>query len=521
MNTNMKLIAVLVAGLALGGGATWYVLKHQDAPSTETTQGGMPAAKAEKTVLYWYDPMVPDQHFDKPGKSPFMDMDLVPKYAGEDEAGTVSIDPRVVQNLGIRTAQAERGRLWRRIDTVGYVRADDNRIKFLQARVNGWIEGLHVHTLNDPVKQGQLVAEVYSPDLYTAQAEFLLALKHPEDAGWIAAARQKLAFLGLSQGQIAALEKTGKPLRRVNYHAPAGGIVSRIAVHEGAQVSAGMPILEITDLSNVWVTAEVMESQAAWVAPGKSVEVRVDSLPGEVFEGTVDYLYPTVNSATRTHPVRIVLANKGLKLKPGMFATVTLYGGKGEEAVLVPSEAVITTGKRSIVLVTAGAGKFQPVEVKTGMESDGRTAILDGLSGGEQVVTSGQFLIESEANLKGALEKLKPLSSAVHTGTGVITRVDAKSGALEMAHDPIPSLDWPSMTMEFDVKDTAVLQGLKTGDKVEFDLVKEKSGFPVTAIRLSKPGKAADTPATKTAAPPVVQPMAPSGQGSHSGHAGH
>ncbi|MCP5279072.1 MAG: efflux RND transporter periplasmic adaptor subunit [Thiobacillus sp.] len=514
MNTNMKLIAALIAGLALGGGATWYVLKHQGAKATETAQDGMPATQGEKAVLYWYDPMVPDQHFDKPGKSPFMDMDLVPKYAGEDEAGTVSIDPRVVQNLGIRTAQAERGRLWRRIDTVGYVRADDNRVQFLQARVNGWIEGLHVHTLNDPVKRGQLIAEVYSPDLYTAQEEFLLALKHPEDAGWIAAAKQKLAFLGLSQGQIANLEKNGKPLRRVNYYAPTGGIVTKIAVHEGAQVTAGMPILEITDLSRVWVTAEVMESQAAWITPGKSVEISVESLPGEVFEGTVDYLYPTVNTATRTHPVRIVLANKGLKLKPGMFAQVTLYGGKGEDAVLVPSEAVITTGKRSIVLVSAGEGKFQPVEVTTGMSSDGRTAILEGLSGGEQVVTSGQFLIESEANLKGALEKLKPLSSAVHTGTGVITKVDAKSGELEMAHDPIPSLDWPSMTMEFDVKDKAALQGLKAGDKVEFDMVKEDGGFPVTAIRLRDVGKSAG----KAIDQPAAKPM---DHGSHSNHSGH
>ena len=484
MNANTRLIFTLLAGLSLGGSATWYALKHQGAGQpTDNAGQTAPATMEEKPVLYWYDPMVPDQHFDKPGKSPFMDMDLVPKYAGEEETGTVSIDPRVVQNLGIRTAQAERGRLWRRIDTVGYVRADDNRIQFLQARVNGWIEGLHVHTLNDPVKRGQLIAEVYSPDLYTAQEEFLLALKHPEDPGWIAAARQKLAFLGLSQGQVDALEKSGKPMRRVNYYAPASGIVSKIAVHEGAAVSAGMPLLEITDLSRVWVTAEVMEAQAAWIVPGKSVEISVESLPGEVFEGTVDYLYPSVNAATRTHPVRIVLANKGLRLKPGMYAKVTLYGGKGEEAVLVPGEAVITTGKRSIVLVALGEGKFQPVEVKTGMEGEGKTAILQGLSGGEQVVTSGQFLIESEANLKGALEKMKPLGKNVHTGTGKITKVNADTGELEMQHDPIPSLDWPAMTMPFDVKDKAILQGLKAGDKVEFDLVKADGGFPVTAIR--------------------------------------
>lgn len=489
MNTNMKLVGVLLVGLAVGGGATWLALRPRTPANIQeiTTGDASPPATAEKKILYWYDPMVPDQHFDKPGKSPFMDMDLVPRYAGDAavEDG-IRIDPRVVQNLGIRTAPAERGQLWRRIDTVGYVRADDNRIGVLQARVNGWIERLHVHALNDPIKRGQLVAEVYSPDLYVAQQEFLLALKHPEDAGWIGAARQKLAFLGLGARQIANLEKTGKPMRRVSYHAPASGIVSRIAVHEGSAVSAGMPILEITDLSRVWVTAEVVESQAAWITPGKSVEVSVESLPGETFEGRVDYLYPTVSAATRTHPVRIVLANPGLRLKPGMYARVTLFGGKGEEAVLVPSEAVITTGRRSIVLVAEDEGRFRPVEVKTGMQSDGRTAILNGLEGGERVVTSGQFLIESEANLKGLLDRLGAPAAAgpkKHTATGRITRADPGTGELEMQHDPIPSLDWPAMTMEFEVKDPAILTGLKPGQPVEFDLIGEDGDFVVTAIR--------------------------------------
>ncbi|NWG87165.1 MAG: efflux RND transporter periplasmic adaptor subunit, partial [Hydrogenophilaceae bacterium] len=350
--------------------------------------------------------MVPDQHFDKPGKSPFMDMDLVPKYADEAGAAGVAIDPRTVQNLGVRTALAERGRLWRRIDTVGYVRNDDNRVHFLQSRVKGWIEALHIHAVNDPVRRGQVVAEIYSPELYAAQEEFLLALKQQEDKAWAEAARQKLSFLGLSNTQIAALEKSGKPQRRVAYYAPAGGIVSKIAIHPGAGVDTGMSLLEITDLSQVWVTAEVVEDQAAWVAPGKSVEVKVAALPGEVFEGTVDYVYPKLDPTTRTLQVRIVMNNPELRLKPGMYANVTVFGGKGEEAVLVPSEAVIQTGQRALVLVAQGEGRYAPVAVKTGMESEGKTAILAGLSGGEQVVTSGQFLIESEANLKGALARL-------------------------------------------------------------------------------------------------------------------
>lgn len=496
MSTNFKLLIVLLLGLTLGGAATWFALHARGPAGKSAPAASTPAAAAaERKILYWYDPMVPDQHFDQPGKSPFMDMSLVPKYADDAAAGGVSIDPRLLQNLGMRTALAEKGRLSRRIDTVGSVRADDNRIELLQARVNGWIERLHVHALGDPVKRGGLIAEVYSPDLYVAQEEFLLARRHPEDAGWIEAARQKMVFLGLSREQIASLEKTGKPMRRVGYYAPISGIVSRIAVHEGAAVNAGTPIIEITDLSRIWVTAEVVENQAAWIAPGARVDITVDSLPGETLEGAVDYLYPGVNAVTRTQPVRIVLANPGLRLKPGMFAKVTLYGGKGAEAVLVPTEAVITTGTRSIVLVAGDAGHFQPVEVKTGIESNGQTAILQGLQGGERVVASGQFLIESEASLKGVLDRLgasAPAAQRTHTGTGRITRVNAGTGELVMQHEPIPSLSWPGMTMEFEVKDPSLLKGLKAGQEVEFDLVDENGDLPVVAIRpRSAPAKPA------------------------------
>lgn len=493
MNSQVKLLAVLLVGLLAGGGGVWLAQRPHAPQATGAEQPAATApANDEKKVLYWYDPMVPDQHFDKPGKSPFMDMDLVPKYAGEDDGAGVSIDPRVAQNLGVRTAEAETGRLWRRIDTVGYVRPDENRIQVLQTRAAGWIEDLRVHAEGDPVRKGQLIAKVYSPDLYAAQEEYLLARKHPDDGAWLSAARQKLIFLGMSDGEINQLDKSGQAFSRVPYTAPADGIVSRIGVHEGASVTARMPLLEITDLSRVWVTAEVMEEQAAWIAAGKYADVSVDSLPGQLFEGRIDYVYPEVNSATRTHPVRIVLANPGLKLKPGMFAKVTLYGGKGDEGVIVPSEAVIQTGKRTIVLVAQGEGRYAPVPVKTGMEHDGQTLIKEGLAGGEKVVTSGQFLIESEANLKGALDKLGGPGGAIHTGTARIVKANAHTGELEMQHDPIPSLKWPAMTMEFAVKDKAMLKGLKPGEAVEFDLVKKGGEFPVVAIR---PRPSGSTPA--------------------------
>jgi Cu(I)/Ag(I) efflux system membrane fusion protein len=268
----------------------------------------------------------------------------------------------------------------------------------------------------------------------------------------------------------------------VGYYAPAAGIVAEVAVQDGSSVSAGMPMFRIADFSRVWVIAEVVEDQAGWIVPGKSAEITVPSLPGKTFEGKVDYLYPEFNRSARTLRARIALSNPALELKPGMYASVTLYGGASEPAVLVPAEAVIQTGKRSIVIVREGEGRFRPVAVKTGIESEGRMQILTGLKAGEQVVVSGQFLIESEANLKGALDRLKGPGQTI-LGTGEITHVDAARGELEMAHDPIPAIGWPPMTMGFAVSDPALLKGLGKGQKVEFDLAKEGGSYVVVGIR--------------------------------------
>jgi len=426
--------------------------------------------------------MVPDQHFDRPGKSPFMDMDLVPKYADAVDAAGVSIDPRTVQNLGIRTAPAEAGALWRRIDTVGQVRPDSNRIHLVQTRVNGWIEALHIHAENDPVRRGQAVAEIFSPELLAAQEEFLLALREPGEADWLAAARQKLRLLGLSAAQIERLEQTRQAQRRVTYHAPVGGIVSRIAVHPGAAVNAGMPLMEITDLGRVWVTAEVVETQIGWIAPGKWAELRFPAWPGEVFEGRIDYVAPQLDPGTRTTAVRIVLDNPRGRLKPGMYANVTLFGGKGETGVIVPSEAVIRGGQRDYVLVALDAGRFEPVAVKTGIENGGQTLIQQGLTGGERVVVSGQFLIESEASLQGVLNRMRPVGAAGYSGTARVVKVGPASGELVMAHDPLPDLQWPAMTMPFTVADRALLVGLRPGQPVRFDIARRGEGFVVTAL---------------------------------------
>jgi Cu(I)/Ag(I) efflux system membrane fusion protein len=410
----------IVISLALGG---WIL-----APRWLGSGAGTPAAvsateqrqlkgeagtQSARKILYWYDPMYPQHKFDKPGKSPFMDMQLVPMYVDEAQQDSgITINPRVVQNLGVRTAPVELGTFARRVNAVGVVAFDERRIEVVESRAAGWVERLHVRAENDPVKRGQRLAEVYSPDLLAAQEEFLLAVKsaraNPGDASLLAAARARLSLLGLSDGQIRDLEQSGQPQRRVAFHSPISGIVSKLGVRQGMAVNVGQVMFNLVDLTTVWLTAEIVEDQAAWITEGRRVEARVPALPGKVFKGKVEYIYPEVMRETRTLKARIALKNPGIELKPGMFADLTLYGGENKDTLMVPTEAVIKTGQRSIVILALGEGKFRPVEVTTGMEAEGKTEILKGLERGQTVVASGQFLIDSEASLRTALDRLTP-----------------------------------------------------------------------------------------------------------------
>lgn len=408
---SIIIAAACVIAAAFGG----YYLgarKAGEAPTQAADQGAQggssEAPSKERKILYWQDPMFPQQRFDKPGKSPFMDMQLVPVYADEAQAaGGVSINPRVVQNLGVRLTPVEAGMFRKQVDTVGMIRPDERRIEVVQSRVMGWVERLHVKAVNDPVQRGQLLAEVYGPDLLAAQEEYLLAHNSGRDAALAKAARDRLSLLGLSEAQIASIEKNGKASRRVAFYSPVSGIVAELGVRQGMAVNPGMTMFNLVDLSTVWVTAEIVENQALWVSQGSPAEARVAALPGKRFEGRVDYVYPELTKESRTLKARIALKNPGLQLKPGMLASVTLYGGEKRETLMVPSEAVIQTGKRTVVILAEGEGKFRPVEVVTGMEAEGKTEILKGLEKGQNVVASGQFLIDSEASVKSALKRLE------------------------------------------------------------------------------------------------------------------
>lgn len=371
--------------------------KREEKSETGAVEPGM---KGERKPLYWYDPMKPDQHFDAPGKSPFMDMQLVPKYADEggmaDGGGTVvEIDPRMAQNLGMRTAEVKTGTFWQRVDAVGSVAVDENRIAVVEARAAGWVERLNVRAVGDTVRAGQVVAGIYSPEVLAAQEELALARKL-NDPTLIEAAQTRLKLLNAGS----------KAQRQDAIVAPQAGVVTELMVRQGAQVTPGMPLMKLADLSRVWILVEVPETQAAWVAMGKSAEARLKGLPGKVFEGTVDYVYPLLDTQTRTLRARLAFDNADGALKPGMYAEVTVFGGARREATLVPSEAVIRTGTRSVVLVAEAEGRYRPVEVTLGAERDNQIVVMAGLEPGQQVVVSGQFLIDSEASLLGAYNRM-------------------------------------------------------------------------------------------------------------------
>jgi Cu(I)/Ag(I) efflux system membrane fusion protein len=373
---------------------------------------GAAAAISDGKPQYWYDPMHPDEHFDKPGKSPFMDMQLVPKYPesaaahnGGAAPGSIAVDSRVVQNLGLRLAKVEQGSFARVVDTVGSVGVDEHRIEDVQVREPGWVEHLNVRAAGDSVRQGQLLAAIYSPDLLATQQELLIALGS-NDPKLVAAARQRLVLFGLSEAQIARIEKAGAVERRVDYYAPFDGYVMELGVRQGAAVQPGTMLFQLAGLDTVWITAEVPETQAAWLKPGDTAEVEVPALPGEHFEAQVDYLYPELTQATRTMKVRVVVKNLHKHLRPGMFATAHFHSTTHTEALTVPSEAVIKTGTRSFVIVADDDTHFRPARVRVGSEQGGRSEILEGLALGQNVVASGQFLIDSEANLRGAFDNL-------------------------------------------------------------------------------------------------------------------
>ena len=395
------LIAALALLLVLAGGLGGYLIAGRGGPE----QG--PGGRSGRQILYWYDPMVPNEHYPGPGKSS-MGMALQPKYADEGAQGGVTVSPAMMQNLGIRLARVETRDIAPTLRSVGQVDFDQRLIRQVQTLTPGFVESLSVRAEGEPIAAGRVIATVYSPDLLAAQNEYkaLLASRSIASAELRSAARRRLLLLGAPSALVARLDRGGGPQRTYAVVAPSSGVVTAIGARPGAQVSLGESIVTIQGLGRVLVIADVPEASLGRVRVGQPAEITFPAYPGDVRRGVVDYIFPSLNAQSRTARVRITLPNPGGRLKQGMFANVSLQGSGGM-AVVVPSEAVIDTGRRQVVIVKSGNG-FIPQEVKTGRDFDQWTEIVAGLQPGQQVVASGQFLIDSEASLQGFLSRLQP-----------------------------------------------------------------------------------------------------------------
>ncbi len=362
-------------------------------------------AEEDKEILYWVAPMDPNYQRDKPGKSP-MGMDLTPVYAEDNESGSaVTISPEVIQNLGVRTDKAERTRLWRGIDTVGYIDFDESKVSHIHLRTEGWIEKMTVQSEGERVKKGDFLFDLYSPKLVNAQQELVTAIASGSK-NLIRASKERLAALGVSEQQIMQLLKDKKILQRISIYAPQDGVISSLTVREGMFVKPANKVMSLADLSSVWILAEVFERQTQWVNNGQPAEVRLSYLPGKVWEGNVEYIYPSLDPTTRTLKVRLRFDNPDEFLKPNMYANVRIFGGPKENIIVIPVEGLIRTGREERVIIALGEGRFEARNVTAGIESGDYVEILEGLDEADVIVTSGQFLIDSEASMRASLKRM-------------------------------------------------------------------------------------------------------------------
>ena len=465
-----------------------------------------------KKILYYHDPMVPGNKFDKPAKSPFMDMMLVPVYnEGDADQSKVTVSSRIQQNLGVRTAPVVEGMLSPQVSAVGSIAYNERDQVIVQARATGYVERLHVRATLDRVAKGQALADLYVPEWIAAQEEFLSVrrMQGTDLASLVDGARQRMRQVGMSDAQIRLVETTGTTQPRITLTSPQNGVVVELLAREGMTVMSGATLFRINGLGTVWANAEVPETQAALLRPGAKVSAKSPAVPGTTFEGKVQAILPEVNATTRTIKARVELANPGARLVPGMFITVQLTDKRAEKSLLIPTEAVIQTGKRTVVMVAEDNGKFSPVEVEAGIESDNQTEIKRGLKLGQRVVVSSQFLIDSEASLKGVEARLNDAPKPTTANTAKRHQGEAKveaitRDAITLSHDPIPSIKWPSMTMDFKPPQKGLPRNVQAGDRVNFEFYEAAEGIPqITIITPMAPeAKAAPNPAPKAGMKP-------------------
>ncbi|NVJ59406.1 MAG: efflux RND transporter periplasmic adaptor subunit [Gammaproteobacteria bacterium] len=519
MNNNQEINqskSSLIKGLVIGSlfssllFVSFIILSdvNTDGDSTDDANSGEPKP------LYWVAPMDPNFRRDKPGKSP-MGMDLVPVYEDSKQAsiqGAVSIDPQVVQNLGVRRGKVESRVLEYGINTVGYVQYNEENLIHLHPRVSGWIETLAVNAAGDPVTKGQPVYTIYSPEIVNAQEELLIAMQRNNDS-LVKAAEARLKALQLSDDIISKLKRTKQVMQTVTFYAPQSGVIDNLKIREGFFVQPGTTLMSVGNLDTVWVEAELFDRQAALVSQGDSVTLSLDYIPGKQWQGKVDYIYPTIDSTTRTVRLRVALANQDGQLKPNMFAQMQIKPTRQDSVLTIKREAVIRTGNQDRVVVELRPGEFKSVAVKLGRSNQQFFEVLDGLLEGDTVVTSAQFLIDSESSKTSDFNRMSSAESTLHdpmnhnmdhansnhqsmTGeahettipsarvNGVINAINKEMKTMNISRGPIAKWSRPATTMDFSVDSSIDITKWQAGDKILFTFEIRNDDFVVTEIAL-------------------------------------
>jgi Cu(I)/Ag(I) efflux system membrane fusion protein len=509
VNRSLKfaLAVAVIATIAAALGVGYWFGRQQAATATgvavadpaggETSASPTPAGESERKILYYRNPMgLPDTSPEP--KKDSMGMDYIAVYADDepDGSGVVKVSPARIQTLGVKTARAEERTLDAALRAVGRVEVDERRIHDVAPRFEGWIERLQVSATGDPVSKGQALFSVYSPELVSAQKELRIAETLEQGAGNAdPAAREGARRLAeaarerLRNWKVASA--AGSESALVTFSSPATGVVLEKKAVEGMRFMAGTVIYRIADLSTVWVIADVYEQDLARVKLGEAAQVIIDAFPGHLFEARVTYLYPTLNAATRTTPVRLELKNHDGMLRPGMFAHVEIATAGSAARLTVPPSAVIDTGDRQVVLLVLGEGKYKPQPVKIGLRGREAVEILEGIQAGDEVVTAANFLIDAESNLKAALstftapQSAEPAKAAakLYQAQGSIDSLDIASNTVSVTHEPIPALQWPAMTMEFGLASPEVAKGVPPGAPMRFEFEDRGDGeFVITRI---------------------------------------
>ena len=489
-------IIALVAGAA---GGIWYERERQP-------QSG-DAGETGPKILYWVAPMDANFRKDGPGKSP-MGMDLVPVYEGQKPSGDpeeVTLSAAEVNTIGVRSAVARVEDIAHRIETVGFVDYDEHATSHIHTRVEGWIERLELRAVGDKVSEGDLLFDLYAPQITIASSELLRATQSG-DQDEINIARTKLMNFGVSPRQIEEMAQAGEPAQRIRFYAPQDGVVYALSAADGMYLQPDNRAMSLADTSTVWLLVDVFERDMGLLTNDMRAEARFDHLPGQAFTGEIDYIFPELDAETRTLRVRLRFDNSDGLLRPNMFANVALVPSEARQALTVPSEAVIRTGRAERVILKQADGSFRPRLVTTGLRggfgAGGRTEIVQGLAPGQEVVASAQFLIDSESALSAGMMRFAPTEAEPVTGTGVLLALDRATRRALIAHEAVEALGWPAMKTDFALRSDIYLDDLAKGQKVEFEAVRGADGL----LALTRLGRDDGVDATGTGMVHAVTP---------------